>query len=227
MDVVQKNEEEYKAYFRRKIMARYTEANCRLCRRERMKLMLKGDRCLTAKCAITKKRDVPGPANRKMKQLSEYGIQMREKQKVKRIYGILERQFRGYYQEAIRIRGVAGENLLRLLELRLDNIVYRLGLAKSRSQARQFVYHGFIAVNGEKMSIPSYSMKVGDKITFTEGGKKTAFVKEIIENLKNEYVPAWLSLDSADKKGEVVTLPIREHIEYPINEQLIIEYYSK
>lgn len=208
-------------------MARYTEANCRLCRRERMKLMLKGDRCLTAKCAITKKRDVPGPSNRKMKQLSEYGIQMREKQKVKRIYGILERQFTGYYEEAIRIRGVAGENLLRLLELRLDNVVYRLGLAKSRSQARQFISHGFIAVNGKKMSVPSYATKVSDKITFTEGGKKTAFVKEAIENLKNEYVPAWLSLDATEKVGEVVTLPIREHIEYPINEQLIIEYYSK
>ena len=128
-------------------MARYRDArSCRLCRREKMKLMLKGDRCLTAKCAITKKREVPGPTNRKMKQLSEYGIQMREKQKVKRIYGVLEKQFRNYYHEAIRVAGVSGENLLRLLELRLDNIVYRLGFAKSRAQARQFVQHGFINV---------------------------------------------------------------------------------
>lgn len=208
-------------------MARYTNASCRLCRREKMKLMLKGDRCLTAKCAMTKKRDVPGPANRKMKQLSEYGVQMREKQKVKRTYGVLEKQFRLYYHEAVRIRGVAGENLLRILELRLDNVVYRLGLAKSRAQARQFVSHGFIAVNGKKLTIPSYQTKVGNTITLTKAGESVGQLKEIVENIKNEYVPAWLSFDLNDKKGEVVTLPIREHIEYPINEQLIVEYYSK
>ncbi|WP_041177470.1 30S ribosomal protein S4 [Brachyspira intermedia] len=208
-------------------MARYRDASCRLCRREKMKLMLKGDRCLTAKCAITKKRDVPGPANRKMKQLSEYGIQMREKQKVKRIYGVLEKQFRNYYHEAIRVAGVSGENLLRLLELRLDNVVYRLGLAKSRNQARQFVAHGFISVNGKRMTVPSYCVKVGDKVAFTERGNAVAEVKTIVEGLKSEYVPAWLSLDLSNKTGEIVTLPIREHIEYPINEQLIIEYYSK
>ncbi|PTY39562.1 30S ribosomal protein S4 [Brachyspira hampsonii] len=208
-------------------MARYRDASCRLCRREKMKLMLKGDRCLTAKCAITKKRDVPGPANRKMKQLSEYGIQMREKQKVKRIYGVLEKQFRNYYHEAIRVAGVSGENLLRLLELRLDNVVYRLGFAKSRSQARQFIAHGFVSVNGKGMTIPSYCVKVGDKIAFTDRGNAIAEVKTIIEGLKSEYVPAWLTLDLSSKTGEIVTLPIREHIEYPINEQLIIEYYSK
>ena len=208
-------------------MARYRDASCRLCRREKMKLMLKGERCLTAKCAITKKRDVPGPANRKMKQLSEYGIQMREKQKVKRIYGVLEKQFRNYYHEAIRVAGVSGENLLRLLELRLDNVVYRLGLAKSRNQARQFVAHGFISVNGKRMTVPSYCVKVGDKVSITERGNAVAEVKTIIEGLKSEYVPAWLSLDLSNKTGEIVTLPIREHIEYPINEQLIIEYYSK
>ncbi|EKV57429.1 30S ribosomal protein S4 [Brachyspira hampsonii] len=208
-------------------MARYRDASCRLCRREKMKLMLKGDRCLTAKCAITKKRDVPGPANRKMKQLSEYGIQMREKQKVKRIYGVLEKQFRNYYHEAIRVAGVSGENLLRLLELRLDNVVYRLGFAKSRSQARQFIAHGFVSVNGKGMTIPSYCVKVGDRIAFTDRGNAIAEVKTIIEGLKSEYVPAWLTLDLSSKTGEIVTLPIREHIEYPINEQLIIEYYSK
>ncbi|MEI0446489.1 30S ribosomal protein S4 [Brachyspira intermedia] len=208
-------------------MARYRDASCRLCRREKMKLMLKGDRCLTAKCAITKKRDVPGPANRKMKQLSEYGIQMREKQKVKRIYGVLEKQFRNYYHEAIRVAGVSGENLLRLLELRLDNVVYRLGFAKSRNQARQFVAHGFISVNGKRMTVPSYCVKVGDKVSITERGNTVAEVKTIVEGLKSEYVPAWLSLDLSNKTGEIVTLPIREHIEYPINEQLIIEYYSK
>ncbi len=206
-------------------MARYTDATCRLCRRERMKLMLKGDRCTTHKCAITKKRDVPGPVNRKMKQLSEFGVQMREKQKVKRIYGILERQFRKYFQEATRLRGVAGHNLLRLLELRLDNVVYRLGFAKSRAQARQFVSHGFIAINGRKMTIPSYKSKVGDKITLTPKGETVGFLREIVENMKSEYVPAWLELSS--KEGAVVTLPIREHVEYQINEQLIIEYYSK
>lgn len=208
-------------------MARYRDASCRLCRREKMKLMLKGERCLTAKCAITKRRDVPGPVNRKMKQLSEYGIQMREKQKVKRIYGVLEKQFRNYYHEAIRVAGVSGENLLRLLELRLDNVVYRLGLAKSRNQARQFVAHGFISVNGKRMTIPSYCVKVGDKISLSERGNAVNELKTIIEGLKSEYVPAWLSLDLSSKTGEIVTLPIREHIEYPINEQLIIEYYSK
>ena len=208
-------------------MARYRDASCRLCRREKTKLMLKGERCLTAKCAITKKRDVPGPSNRKMKQLSEYGIQMREKQKVKRIYGVLEKQFRNYYHEAIRVAGVSGENLLRLLELRLDNVVYRLGLAKSRNQARQFVAHGFISVNGKRMTVPSYCVKVGDKVSITERGNAVAEVKTIIEGLKSEYVPAWLSLDLSNKTGEIVTLPIREHVEYPINEQLIIEYYSK
>ena len=196
-------------------MARYRDASCRLCRREKMKLMLKGDRCLTA------------PANRKMKQLSEYGIQMREKQKVKRIYGVLEKQFRNYYHEAIRVAGVSGENLLRLLELRLDNVVYRLGFAKSRNQARQFVAHGFISVNGKRMTVPSYCVKVGDKVSITERGNTVAEVKTIVEGLKSEYVPAWLSLDLSNKTGEIVTLPIREHIEYPINEQLIIEYYSK
>ena len=208
-------------------MARYRDASCRLCRREKMKLFLKGERCLTAKCAITKKREVPGPVNRKMKQLSEYGIQMREKQKVKRIYGVLEKQFRNYYHEAIRVPGVSGENLLRLLELRLDNVVYRLGLAKSRSQARQFVTHGFISVNGKQMTIPSYGVKVGDKVSITERGKNITEVKSLVEGLKSEYVPEWLSLDLSSKAGEVVTLPIRSHVEYPINEQLIIEYYSK
>ncbi len=191
-------------------MARYRDASCRLCRREKMKLMLKGDRCLTAKCAITKRRDVPGPSNRKMKQLSEYGIQMREKQKVKRIYGVLEKQFRNYYHEAIRIAGVSGENLLRLLELRLDNVVYRLGLAKSRNQARQFITHGFISVNGRRMTIPSYCVKVGDKVSITERGNAVSEVKSIVEVLKSEYVPAWLSLDLSSKTGEIVTLPIRE-----------------
>ena len=208
-------------------MARYRDASCRLCRREKTKLMLKGERCLTAKCAITKKRDVPGPANRKMKQLSEYGIQMREKQKVKRIYGVLEKQFRNYYHEAVRVAGVSGENLLRLLELRLDNVVYRLGFARSRNQARQFVAHGFISVNGKGMTIPSYCVKVGDKISLTERGNAVAELKTIVEGLKSEHVPAWLSLDLSGKTGEIVTLPIRDHIEYPINEQLIIEYYSK
>lgn len=208
-------------------MARYVDASCRLCRRERMKLMLKGERCVTAKCPITKKRDVPGPVNRKMKQLSEYGIQMREKQKVKRIYGVLEKQFRNYYHEAIRVSGVSGENLLRLLELRLDNVVYRLGFAKSRAQARQFITHGFISVNGKPMTVPSYGVKVTEKISLSERGKNIKQLKDIVDALKSEYVPAWLSLDLSSKTGEIVTLPIREHIEYPINEQLIIEYYSK
>ena len=208
-------------------MARYRDAVCRLCRRERVKLMLKGERCLTAKCPIIKKRDVPGPQSRKRKQLSEHGVQLREKQKVKRFYGILEKQFRLYYHEATRLKGVAGDNLLRLLEIRLDNVVYRLGFGKSRAQARQFVSHGHIAVNGRKLTIPSYKVKVGDEITLTEQGKNIGNVKEIAETLKNEYIPEWLDLDVSNKKGKVVSLPLREHVEYPINEQLIIEHYSR
>ncbi len=169
----------------------------------------------------------PSKRKRMMRKLSEYGVQLKEKQKVKFIYGVLERQFRLYYKEAIRLQGVAGDNLLMLLERRLDNVVYRLGFAKSRAQARQFVNHGHIAVNGKKVTIPSYKMKVGDVISLTEHGTTVGSLKEIVEAMKNEHIVEWLSLDVSSKKGSVVALPLRRHVEYPINEQLIIELYSR
>ena len=208
-------------------MARYRDASCRLCRREKMKLMLKGDRCLTAKCAITKKRDVPGPANRKMKQLSEYGIQMREKQKVKRIYGIQENQFRISYAKASSMLGVTGSNLLSLLERRLDNVVYRLGMASSRIDARQLVRHGHFTVDGKKVNIPSFLVKEGQVIAIKEGSRKSPKFEEIAAAIAHRNPPAWLDLDKDNLVGKVVAMPTREDIDMPINEQLIIELYNR
>lgn len=189
--------------------------------------MLKGERCLSAKCSITKKRDIPGPRNRRIKQLSEFGVQLREKQKVKRMYGVLERQFRNMYRAAAKRKGITGEDLLMLLELRLDNVLYRLGYAKSRPQARQFVTHNHIFVNGHKVAIPSYTVKLGDVIEFNPKSKERPVIKAILENMKVEYLQAWLSYDPAAQQGKIVSLPRREHIDYPITEQLIIELYSK
>lgn len=208
-------------------MARTTHSVCRLCRREKTKLMLKGDRCLSARCAITKKRDIPGPKNRRMKQLSEFGVQLREKQKVKRVYGVLERQFRNLYREATRRKGITGEDLLKMLEMRLDNVVYRLGLAKSRAQARQFVTHGHIMINEKRVSIPSRQVLVDDVIEYHTKSKDRPVMKELAENVKTEYLSPWLSYDAATKKGKVISFPRREHIDFPVTEQLIIELYSK
>ncbi|MEK6796584.1 MAG: 30S ribosomal protein S4 [Spirochaetota bacterium] len=208
-------------------MARTTHSVCRLCRREKTKLMLKGDRCLSARCAITKKRDIPGPKNRRMKQLSEFGVQLREKQKVKRVYGVLERQFRNMYREATRRKGITGEDLLKMLEMRLDNVVYRLGLAKSRAQARQFVTHGHILINGKKVSIPSRQVLIDDVIEYHAKSKDRPVMKELAENVKTEYLSPWLSYDAATQKGKVIAFPRREHIDFPVTEQLIIELYSK
>src|SRR5918996_1249808 len=192
-------------------MARYIGPVCRLCRREAMKLCLKGERCYTEKCAIEKRNFPPGQHGKTRKaKLAGYGIQLREKQKVKRIYGVLEDQFRGYFAAAERARGITGETLLQLLERRLDNVIYRLGLATSRAQARQLVRHGHFTVNGRKVDIPSYSVKAGDTI-----------------GVKGRGVPEWLSFDQGAMSGRIASLPTREQINLPVQEQLIVELYSK
>ncbi|MBN2429856.1 MAG: 30S ribosomal protein S4 [Acidobacteria bacterium] len=209
-------------------MARYKESVCRLCRREGMKLFLKGDRCFKESCAINRRAYPPGEQGRSRRQkISGYGLQLREKQKVKRIYGLLEKQFRRYFKEAERLRGVTGENLLRLLELRLDNVVYRLGFGTSRNQARQFVRHGHVLVNGKRVDIPSAQVRPGDEITVVEAFKKNPFFFKNLETAGSRGVPEWLSLDLENAKGKVLEAPRREHVTLEINEQLIVELYSK
>jgi small subunit ribosomal protein S4 len=206
-------------------MARYTGAVCRLCRREGMKLFLKGDRCFTDKCAFTRRSYAPGQHGQGRKKMSDYGVQLREKQKARRIYGVLEKQFRRTYEEANRIKGVTGENLLMLLEVRLDNVVYKLGYGNSRKEARQLVTHGHFTVNGKKVDIPSYKVKAGDVIAVKEKSRATELFKTYAENPKN--VPAWLESNMASFEGKVVSVPSREQIDTPINETLIVELYSK
>lgn len=208
-------------------MARYKGPVCRLCRREGVKLYLKGDRCYSPKCAIDKRGYAPGQHGNMRKKVSEYGLQLREKQKARRIYGVLEKQFRGYYREAVRQKGVTGENLLRLLETRLDNIVYRMGFAVSRPQARQIVRYGHVEVNGRRVTIPSYQVKEKDIVTIKEASRSLDMFKEISEQGEAKVVPDWLSVNFDTLTGEVVTLPTREDIDVPIEEQLIVELYSK
>mgnify|MGYP001073356357 FL=1 len=207
-------------------MARYTEAVCRLCRREGMKLYLKGDRCYTDKCAINKRNMAPGQHGTSRKKLSNYGVQLREKQKAKRHYGILENQFRNYYEMADHQKGITGENLLRILETRLDNVVYRMGFAASRAQARQLVVHGHFQVNGKKVDIPSYLVSVGDEIVVSERSKGRPKFKAQVEEAKGN-APEWLSVDLENLQGKVVSMPNREDIDLPISENLIVELYSK
>jgi len=207
-------------------MARYTDAVCRLCRREGMKLFLKGERCYTEKCAIEKRNFPPGQHGKTRKaKLAGYGVQLREKQKVKRIYGVLEDQFRRYFESADRTKGITGETLLQLLERRFDNVIYRLGLATSRAQARQLVRHGHFQVNGKKVDIPSYSLRSGDVVTIKTTSQKAPTILHAIEEVKGRGIPAWLSFDGA--AGKVVSLPTREQINLPVQEQLIVELYSK
>ena len=207
-------------------MARYVGPVCRLCRREGMKLFLKGERCYTEKCAIEKRNFPPGQHGKTRKQkMQGYGIQLREKQKVKRIYGVLEDQFRRYFESADRTRGITGETLLQLLERRFDNVIYRLGLATSRAQARQLVRHGHFQVNGKKVDIPSYSLRSGDIVTIRPTSQKAPTILHAIEEVKGRGIPAWLSFDGA--AGKVVSLPTREQINLPVQEQLIVELYSK
>lgn len=208
-------------------MARYNGPVCRLCRREGMKLFLKGERCYTDKCAIEKRNVPPGQHGRARKaKMAGYGVQLREKQRVKRIYGVLEDQFRRYFEAAERTRGITGETLLQLLERRLDNAVYRLGFATSRPQARQLVRHGHFVVNGRKVDIPSFSLKVGDVVTVRESSRKNASILHAVEEVKGRGVPEWLSLD-AEMGGKVISVPTREQINLPVQEQLIVELYSK
>ncbi len=209
-------------------MARYTGPKCRLCRREGEKLFLKGEKCFTSKCPFERRRYPPGVhgPTRRVKH-SIYSLQLREKQKVKRIYGVLEKQFRNYYEKARRMGGNVGENLLSLLERRLDNVVYHLGFAKSRAQARQLVTHGHVIVNGHKVDIPSYLVRPGDEITLKEKSKNIPFVKEALEDTNPEQIPTWLSLDKDKFLGKVLRYPVRSDITHPITERLIIELYSK
>ncbi|MDI3538861.1 MAG: small subunit ribosomal protein [Bacillota bacterium] len=208
-------------------MARYTEATCRLCRREGMKLFLKGDRCYTAKCAVERRGYAPGQHGQNRKKLSEYGVQLREKQKARRIYGVLERQFRRYYELATRMKGMTGVNLLTLLETRLDNVVYRLGFARSRAEARQLVRHGHFAVNGRKVSIPSFRVRPGDEVTVRERSRTRPLFEELAQVAAVRTVPAWLESSPTEFKGRVVRLPEREEIDVPVQEHLIVELYSK
>ncbi|MCS7221628.1 MAG: 30S ribosomal protein S4 [Anaerolineae bacterium] len=211
-------------------MARYTGPVCRLCRREGQKLFLKGERCLSPKCALEKRPYPPGmhgKGDQFQHKASDYALQLREKQKAKRIYGVLERQFRRYFQEALRSKGLTGATLLIMLERRLDNVVYRLGLADSRAQARQLVRHGHFTVNGKKTDIPSFLVKVGDVISVRERSRKTTYFKEILERLGERMVPEWLSFDRETLTARVVALPTRDQIDVALNEQLIVEYYSR
>ena len=209
-------------------MARYIGPVCRLCRREGMKLFLKGERCYTEKCAIEKRNVPPGQHGRARKaKMVGYGIQLREKQKVKRTYGVLENQFRRYFEAADRQKGITGELLLQFLERRLDNVVYRLGFATSRAQARQLVRHGHFLVNGKKVDIPSYQTRQGDTIAVRPGSVENATIAHAREEVKGRGVPQWLELDATGLVGKIATLPTREQINLPVQEQLIVELYSK
>lgn len=208
-------------------MARYTEAKCRLCRREGQKLFLKGDRCYTDKCAYERRPYAPGGAGRIRKKVSDYAVQLREKQKVRRIYGILEGQFRNYFERAEAQKGVTGSNLLILLERRLDNVIYRLGFANSRDQARQMVRHGLFKVNGRRVNVPSQLVRENDVVEVREESRKVPVIMEAQEVIARRGCPAWLESDGANFKGAVKALPTREDIQFPINVNLIVELYSK
>lgn len=208
-------------------MARYTGPVCRLCRRDGVKLYIKGTRCDSILCPIEKKKGIPGVSLKKKKTSSEYGIQLREKQKVKRHYGILENQFKNCYQKATRLEGAAGANLLFLLERRLDNVVYRLGFGSSRSSARQLVRHNNVLVNGKKVNIPSYQISVGDEVKVVPHMKENVFLQESITKINSAGVKKWLSVDAESMTGKVEGLPVREDIDIEINENLIVELYSR
>ena len=209
-------------------MARYIGPVCRLCRREDMKLFLKGERCYTDKCGYERRSYPPGQHGQaRRKKRSDYGEQLREKQKVKRIYGIAERQFRGYFFKAARMKGIAGENLIQLLERRLDNVAYRMGFASDHAEARQLVRHGHFTVNGKKVNIPSYLVRVNDVIQVRESSQKIAKINEALAAVDRRGVPQWIALDKEAFRGQISQLPTREDVTLPIREQLIIELYSK
>ena len=208
-------------------MARYTGPVCRMCRREGTKLFLKGERCTSGKCALDRRSTVPGQHGAANKKVREYGMQLREKQKTRRYYGVLERQFANYFEEADRQAGMTGENLLALLERRLDNVVYRMGMAESRKEARQLVLHGHFTLNGKKVTIPSISVRVGDVISVKENSRDSAKIKGLMEGLASKLSPKWLEVDKENAVAKVVALPARDDIDFDFNEQLIVELYSK
>jgi len=211
-------------------MARYTEASCKLCRREGMKLFLKGERCYTDKCAIERKNFAPGQHGRmagRRRKVSDYSLQLREKQKVKRIYGVLEKQFRNYYNKASRQSGITGENLLRLLETRLDNLIYRLGFAPSRKSARQLVRHCHVLVNGKIVDVPSFQVSPGQKVSVKEPSRNLGLVLSTIERRGKQDIVSWLTVDYKTQTGKLLEIPTRENIPITAQEQLIVELYSK
>ena len=208
-------------------MARHTGPVCRLCRREGMKLFLKGDRCFKEKCAIERRGYAPGQHGRRRSKVQGYGIQLREKQKVKRIYGVLERQFRNYFAKASQRKGITGANLLQMLERRMDNVVYRLGFASSRAMSRQLVAHGHFLVNGKRVDIPAALVSVGAVVSLSPGSRNNEEIKMCLDTAKGRGVPAWLDLDGDNFRGTVKALPAREDVTMPIQEQLIVELYSK
>ena len=211
-------------------MARYVASVCKQCRREGEKLFLKGERCFSPKCSFERRSYPPGLHGRQAqfrRKESDYGLQLREKQKVRRLYGVFERQFRRYFQQAQRQKGMTGENMLVILESRLDNVVYRLGIASSRAQARQLISHGHFEVNGRKTNIPSFLVSVGDTITVRDISKKKTHFKELAKDLDEGRVPGWLSLDTKNLSGKVLSLPTRDQIDLTLNEQLIVEFYSR
>ncbi|MBR5250880.1 MAG: 30S ribosomal protein S4 [Clostridia bacterium] len=208
-------------------MAKYTAADCRLCRRENQKLFLKGDRCYSQKCALTRRAKIPGQQWAGRKKITEYGAQLREKQKAKRIYGLQEKQFHKYYEEAERIKGVTGTNMLIMLEQRLDNVVYRMGIGVSRSQSRQLVNHGHITVNGKTVTIPSYAVKVGDVVAVKQNKVDNKFFTELKSMNKPANLPKWLDFDMATLSGKIIAKPQREDVDLAIAEHMIVELYSK
>ncbi len=208
-------------------MARYTGPACRICRREGTKLFLKGERCMTGKCAIDRRNTAPGQHGAANKKVREYGMHLREKQKVRRYYGLLETQFHNLYLEAERKPGMTGENLLVLLERRLDNVVYRMGMAESRKEARQLVLHAHFTLNGKKVNIPSISVKAGDVIAVRENSRDLTKIKGLLEAQGSKLTPKWLEVNKENGSAKVVAMPAREDIDFEINEQLIVEFYSK
>ena len=208
-------------------MARYTGPVCKLCRREGTKLFLKGDRCTSGKCALDRRSTAPGQHGAATKKQREYGMQLREKQKTKRYYGVLEKQFKNYFVEADRREGMTGENLLKLIERRLDNVVYRMGMAESRTEARQLVLHEHFTLNGKKVNIPSIIVGLGDVVAVKENFRDSVKCKELAEDLQTKTAPKWLDVDKTALSAKVVALPARDDIDFEINEQLIVEFYSK
>ena len=208
-------------------MARYIGPSCKLCRREGVKLFLKGERCMTGKCALDRRSTAPGQHGAANKKMREYGVQFREKQKTRRYYGVLEKQFKNYFAEADRVDGMTGENLLKILECRLDNVVYRMGMAESRKEARQLVLHAHFLLNGKKVNVPSLIVKVGDVITVKDSSKDLTKFKELAEGMSTKISPKWLEVNRENISAKVIALPEREDIDFPFTEQLIVELYSK